>query len=48
MLFGQGVGISVLRFIGRWSAERSLEHYIQQAMATQIVNRLDATAISPA
>lgn len=41
MFFGKGISIPVLRFMGRWTVERSLEHYIQQAMATQILNRLD-------
>ena len=39
-LFGCGVPVSTLRFLGRWTAEKSLEHYIQQAMATQIMNSL--------
>lgn len=45
MFFGRGVNIASLRFMGRWTAERSLEHYIQQAMATQIVNRLPSQTI---
>ena len=45
MYFGMGVNIASLRFMGRWTAERSLEHYIQQAMATQILNRLSPKAI---
>ena len=40
LLFGQSTPINVLRFLGRWTAEESLEHYIQQAMATQILNQL--------
>ena len=40
MLYGRGMSIAQLRFAGRWTAEKSLEHYIQQAMATQILNRL--------
>ena len=40
MHFTRGTHISVLRFLGRWTVERSLEHYIQQAMSTQIMNRL--------
>jgi len=40
LLFSRGTPIAVLRFTGRWTAERSLEHYIQQAMSTQIVNKL--------
>ena len=46
MYFSQGVQISTLRFMGRWTAEKSLEHYIQLAMATQIMNKLDETAVS--
>lgn len=41
MLYGRGMNISQLRFAGRWTAEKSLEHYIQQAMATQILNKLE-------
>lgn len=44
--FNQGIGIASLRFLGRWTAERSLEHYIQHAMSTQILNRLPPAAIS--
>ncbi len=46
MFFGQGVPINMLRFLGRWTVERSLEHYIQEAMATQILNKLSDKAIS--
>ena len=46
MYYNQGIGIANLRFMGRWTAEKSLEHYIQQAMATQILNRLQPVAIS--
>lgn len=46
MYFSRGVQISTLRFMGRWTAEKSLEHYIQLAMATQIMNKLDETAVS--
>lgn len=41
MFYGRGMSIPVLRFLGRWTVERSLEHYIQQAMAVQIVNRME-------
>lgn len=41
MLYGRGWSIAQLRFAGRWTAEKSLEHYIQQAMATPILNRLE-------
>ena len=40
MFFTMGIPIASLRFLGRWTVERSLEHYIQQATATQILNRL--------
>lgn len=46
MLYGRGLSISQLRFIGRWTAEKSLEHYIQQAMATQILNRLQPSVVA--
>ena len=46
MYFSKGVSIPVLRFMGRWTVEKSLEHYIQQAMATQIMNKLSPTAIA--
>ena len=45
MYYSRGIPISSLRFMGRWTAERSLEHYIQQAMATQIVNKLSASTV---
>lgn len=45
MLYGRGWSIGQLRFAGRWTAEKSLEHYIQQAMATQILNRLDVAVV---
>ena len=45
MYFNQGVHSSTLRFMGRWTVEKSLEHYIQLAMATQIMNRLDESAV---
>ena len=45
MYYGAGVNISTLRFMGRWSVERSLEHYIQLAMSTQIMNGLPPKAI---
>ena len=32
--------------MGRWSVEKSLEHYIQLAMATQIMNRLAPSVIT--
>jgi hypothetical protein len=34
--FLQGVEVSRLRFWGRWSSEKSLEHYVQEAMAAQL------------
>jgi hypothetical protein len=46
MLYGRGLSISQLRFAGRWTAGKSLEHYIQQAMATQILNKLSSETIS--
>ena len=46
MYYNQGVAIGTLRFMGRWTVEKSLEHYIQLAMATQIINRLDSVVIS--
>ena len=45
MFFGRGISIAALRFLGRWTVERSLEHYIQQAMAVQIVNKLEEATI---
>lgn len=45
MMYGRGLSISQLRFAGRWTAEKSLEHYIQQAMATQILNRLKPAVV---
>lgn len=45
MLYGCGIPNSTLRFIGRWTVEKSLEHYIQQATATQILNRLSEKSI---
>ena len=32
--------------MGRWTVEKSLEHYIQLAMSTQIMNRLSSPVIS--
>ena len=46
MYYSAGVSISTLRFMGRWSVERSLEHYIQLAMAAQIMNKLHPVAIT--
>lgn len=46
MYYGRGIPISTLRFMGRWTVEKSLEHYIQLAMSTQIMNRLSAPVIS--
>ncbi len=43
--FGEGTPINVLRFLGRWTVEKSLEHYIQQAMATKILNHLHTDTI---
>ena len=45
--YSAGVSIGTLRFIGRWTVERSLEHYIQLAMSTQIMNKLKPEAVSP-
>ena len=44
-LYGKGMSVSTLRFVGRWTAEKSLEHYIQQAMATQILNNLEDNTV---
>ena len=44
MFFGNGTAVSSLRFMGRWTVERSLEHYLQQATATQILNKLSEDA----
>ena len=46
MYYGKGIPISTLRFMGRWTVEKSLEHYIQLAMSTQIMNRLSSSVIS--
>ena len=46
MYYGKGIPISTLRFMGRWTVEKSLEHYIQLAMSTQIMNRLSSPVIS--
>ena len=46
MYYNLNVPISTLRFMGRWTVEKSLEHYIQLAMATQIMNKLDESAVS--
>jgi len=46
MYYSRGISISTLRFMGRWSVERSLEHYIQQAMAAQIMNALSTKAVN--
>jgi len=46
MYHGKGIPISTLRFMGRWTVEKSLEHYIQLAMSTQIMNRLSSSVIS--
>eukprot|EP00438_Fugacium_kawagutii_P011070 Skav217204 [mRNA] locus=scaffold3544:98164:102639:+ [translate_table: standard] len=40
LYYGMGIPISTLRFMGRWTVEKSLEHYIQLAMSSQIMNRL--------
>lgn len=39
-LFGRGVPISAIRFTGRWCVERTLEHYLQLATATQITTEI--------
>lgn len=46
MLFGRGTSVSTLRFFERWTVEKSFEHYIQQAMAVQILNRLDECTVA--
>ena len=46
LYYNQNVPISTLRFMGRWTVEKSLEHYIQLAMATQIMNKLDSRSIA--
>ena len=46
MFYNREIPISTLRFMGRWTVEKSLEHYIQLAMATQIMNRLRPSAIA--
>ena len=46
MYYSAGVSVPTLRFMGRWSVERSLEHYLQVAMATQIMNKLKPSAVS--
>ena len=46
MYYGKGIPISTLRFMGRWIVEKSLEHYSQLAMSTQIMNRLSSSVIS--
>ena len=45
MYYGAGVNVSALKFMCRWSVERSLEHYIQLAMAAQIMNHLPPKAV---
>lgn len=46
LYYAQGIPISQLRFMGRWTVEKSLEHYIQQAMSAQILNRLSPVTIA--
>lgn len=46
MFFGNGIPVPSLRFMGRWTVEKSLEHYLQQATATQILNKLSEKAKS--
>ena len=46
MFYNRGIAIGTLRFMGRWTVEKSLEHYLQLAMSTQIINRLDGVVIS--
>lgn len=46
MYFARGASISTLRFLGRWTVERSLEHYIQLAMSTQIIDKISPEAIA--
>ena len=45
VLYGAGVNVSTSKFMGRWSVERSLERYIQVAMAVQIMNHLPVKAV---
>lgn len=45
MYYGRGIPISTLRFMGRWTVEKSLEHYIQLAMSTQIMNKLSPAVV---
>ena len=44
--YNHGVPISTLRSMGHWSVERTLENYLQLAMATQILNKLGCDAVS--
>ena len=46
MYYSRGVPISTLRFMGRWTVEKSLEHYIQLAMSAQTMNKLTPSVIS--
>lgn len=46
MYYSAGVSIGTLRFMGRWTVEKSLEHYIQLAMSSQIMNRLKPEAVT--
>lgn len=46
MYYSRGIPISTLRFMGRWTVEKSLEHYIQLAMSAQIMNKLTPSVIS--
>ena len=38
--FTEGDSVGRLRFAGRWASERSLEHYVQEAVAHQVLLRL--------
>jgi hypothetical protein len=40
MYFLAGMDISRLRFLGRWKHLPSMEHYIQEAVALQIITQL--------
>ena len=39
MFHSEGIAIPTLRFMGRWTVEHSLEHCIEQAVATRILCR---------
>jgi hypothetical protein len=37
-----GMAVDQLRFRGRWRSEKTLEHYVQEAMSVRILGQLDA------